>query len=459
MKVLIALAVALSAAISTASGAVSPADEAVGLLQEYIRVDTTNPPGNEKAGAIWLAAVLKKNGIDAEIFETAPGRACVYARLKGTGKKRPLVLLNHIDVVPAQASDWTQPPFGGVIADGEIWGRGTIDMKGMGIAELESLLMLKRSGKTLDRDVIFLGTPDEEVGGTYGAEWFVKNQPNKVKDAEFLINEGFFIDAGLDGKAKYWGVDVAEKSVLWLRLTAKGDAGHGSMPMPDSAPNRLVQALARVVDSPPKPEVPPAVKAYFENIASVEAEPLNSLYKTITTSVDDEASYKILLKDKLRSSMLRNTVSLTVLKAGYKTNVIPAEASAELDCRLLPEVDKDKFIAGIKKTISDNSIEISVVDWVHGAASPFNSELFDVIKQVAQKNDPGLAVVPVVVPWFTDSHWFRDFGTIAYGFEPFRIDPQHLASMHGKNERIPVESYKRGVMLLNEIVEKMVLAK
>lgn len=427
--------------------------EAVDLLSRYLQVDTTNPPGNEKLGAQFLADILEKNGIHAELFETAPGRSCVYARLKGNGKKRPMILLNHIDVVPAKAEDWKHPPFKGEIINGEIWGRGAVDMKGFGIAELEVMLMLKRSGKTLDRDVIFLGTPDEEVGGTYGAEWFAKNKADLVKDAEFLINEGFAIDTTAAGKPKYWGVDIAEKSVLWLRLTARGDAGHASMPMPDSAPNRLVRALSRVVNSPPPPSVLPAVEKFFHEIASTEPEPTRGYYEHIETSVMDPKIYTEILKNNRQlSSMLRNTVSLTVLKSGYKTNVIPAEATAELDCRLLPGVDKDKFIEEIRQKIAEPSVDISVVDWVHADASTYESELFDVIKKVAAKEQPGVPVVPVVAPWFTDSHWFRELGATAYGFEPFELDPEHVATQHGKDERLPIKTFSQGIKYLYEIV-------
>lgn len=453
------LAIALAALITLATGSVGKpdaGDEAVRLLSEYIKVNTTNPPGNETLGAEFLAKIFRGNGIDCQLFETDKGRSCLYARLKGNGKKRPLILLNHIDVVPAQASDWTHDPFGGEIIDGEIWGRGALDMKGMAVSELETMLALKRGGRVLQRDVIFLATPDEEVGGTYGAEWFAKNHPELVKDAEFLLNEGYTIEATPEGKPKYWGVDVAEKSVLWLRLTARGNAGHGSMPMPDSAPNKLVRALNHIVNEPPAPTVLPAVREFFQSVAAREAEPLKTYFANIENSVKDPKAYGEILQDKLRSSMLRNTISLTVLKSGYKTNVIPAEATAELDCRLLPGVTKDAFIDELKSKIKDPSIEFTVLDNVRAEASPTNTELYDAIKAVAAQEQPGIPVVPVVVPWFTDSHWFRDFGTVAYGFEPIEVDPEHLATMHGKNERVQVKNLKDSVRRLQKIVEKIV---
>ena len=434
--------------------------EPVELLKQYIRVDTTNPPGNEKAGAEFLASILRKNGLEATIYDTSgDNRACVYSRLKGNGKKRAIVLLNHIDVVPAQASDWKHPPFAGEVHDGEIWGRGAIDMKGMAIAQLEAMLRLKRSGNVLDRDIIFLATPDEEVGGRYGAQWFAQNHPELVKDAEFLFNEGFFIEADELGKTRYWGIDISEKSVLWLKLTARGLAGHGSMPMPDSSTNRLVKAVNRIVNAPPAPQVLPAVREYFHSISKREQSNLKNLYEHIDESVANPESYKLLLDDKLKSSMLRNTVSLTVLKAGYKTNVIPAEAVAEIDCRLLPNEKPETFIAEIKKKLDDPSIEVSILDWVHADASPYNTEAYEAIKRVAAKDEPGVPVVPVVVPWFTDSHWFRELGITSYGFVPFKIDLAHLATMHGKDERLPVASFLKGTDLMYDILAELAVGK
>lgn len=442
-------------------------DSAVKMLSDYLKIDTTNPPGNEALGAKYLADILKDHGIEAQIFETAPGRAVVYGRLKGNGKKRPLILLSHIDVVPAQAKDWKYPPFGGEIHDNEIWGRGAIDMKGMGIVELAALLALKDSESKLDRDIIYLATPDEEIGGTYGARWMVEHKKELIGDAQYLINEGFSIDSFPGGKAKYWGVDFAEKSILWLGLTANGSAGHASMPMADSANNRLLTALAKLAKNPPRMTLLSTVKEYFLSIAETEVSPQKELFANIEKSVEaDEAG---LAADKLKASMLRNTVSITVLKAGYKTNVIPAQSYAELDCRLLPGVEAQKFIEEIKKILDDPSIDIKIIEWEKAAPSPFGGEMVAAIKKIngleyqnqsslnirkkaggsqtkaAASPVPAVPVVPVVVPWFTDSHWFREQGIESYGFMPFEIDGEHLATMHGKDERLPLTSFRNGI--------------
>jgi len=430
--------------------------EATELLSKYLQVDTTNPPGNEKLGADYLASVLKQNGIEAEVFATDdPNRACVYARLKGSGKKKGIVLLNHLDVVPAEAKDWKYPPFKGEIHDGDLWGRGALDMKDMGIAELEAMLMLKREGVKLDRDIIFLGTPDEEVGGAHGAQWVKEHRPDVVKGAEFLLNEGYGIEVGANGKPLYWGVDVAEKSVLWLKVTAKGNAGHASMPVRDSAPNRLVEGLSRLVNAPVQFTVLPVVQQFFRDIADVSAPDVRELYKNLAAATKDPEKSKILMRDKQMAAMLRNTVSLTVLKAGYKTNVIPAEASAELDCRLLPDVTSGDFIQYIKSLLNDPTLEVSVLSWDKAGPSPAKSELFQAIKDVAAAESPSVPVVPLVVGWFTDSHWFRELGLTAYGFEPFDVDKEHLDTVHGKNERLPLNAFKNGIHRLHDILIKL----
>lgn len=456
LKTLLAIGlVAATAAGATGSGGTS-ADEAVATLCKYISIDTTNPPGNEKAGALYLADILRKNGIAAQTFDTAPERACVYARLAGTGKKRPLILLNHIDVVPASAKDWEHPPFEGKIYNHEIWGRGALDMKGVAVAELMTMLSIKRSGFAHDRDIIFLATPDEEASGKCGAGWMTKHHPELVKDAEYLLNEGGYIDSSAEGKAGNWVVDVGEKSALWLTVTAEGEAGHASMPIAQSAPNKLVRALAKVADNPPAPHLVPAAKTFFETVADNEEEPLRSYYKNIEQSIHEPQAYAELLKNRWRSSMLRDTVSLTVLKSGYKTNVVPAEATAELDCRLLPGTDEDQFIKNLESTIADPTVKLSIKEWDQANYSSSDNDLYKAIQNVAAgAGSTSGPVVPIVTPWITDSHWFRDFGTVAYGFAPFKIDEAHMATIHGKNERIPVDTFVEGIKILTGIVEQI----
>lgn len=347
--------------------------------------------------------------------------------------------------MPARQIDWEHPPFGGEIHDGELWGRGALDMKGMAIIELEAMLKVKRSGAKLDRDIIFLGTPDEEVGGVFGAKWFKENKADLVKDAEFLVNEGYHIAVDVKGRPFYWGVNVAEKSVLWLAVTAHGEAGHASMPIPESAPNRLVRALSRLVDQPDEPEVLPMVRQFLKDVAPRQPQNLQAAYADVDKTLADPQKRDLLLGDKLAGAMLRNTLSLTVLKSGYKTNVIPGEASAELDCRLLPGVDHEKFLERVKAKLKDPTIEVSVMSWDKAMPSSEKTELFEAIKAIAHDENPDVPVVPVVTQWFTDSHWFRELGIVAYGWEPVEQDEIHIASVHGKNERVPIKFLDAGV--------------
>ncbi len=433
--------------------------EATNLLCQYLKIDTTVPPGNEKLGAEYLASILKQNGIESELYETAPNRSCVYARLKGSGKKKAIVLLNHIDVVPAVAADWKHPPFAGEVIDNEIWGRGALDMKGFGIAELEAMLLIKRQGIKLDRDIIFLGTPDEEVGGDFGARWFSEKHPELLKDAEFLINEGSHIITGSDGKPKFWGVNFSEKNVLWLKLIATGQAGHASMPIKDSATNRLARALEKLVSVYPMAIRSPQVVPDLKKISESKPEPLKGYYAQVVEDMKNPEYIAGIENDRMLSSMLVNTASLTVLKAGYKTNVIPGEASAEIDCRLLPGVDKDEFIQHVQKIIADPTIKTTVLEWNVAGASDIQTDLMNSIKKIASEESPGTPVRPVVVPWFTDSHWFRKLGIICYGFEPFEIKPELLASMHGIDERVPVSVYSTGIRRFYKMLVDVAQAK
>src|SRR5437660_7374656 len=249
-------------------------DEATALLSQYLRINTTNPPGNEIAAARWLAAVLGRDGIEARVFEPAPGKANLYARLAGDGSARPLILLNHMDVVLASPEYWKVDPFAGTMQDGYLWGRGALDMKGEAITQLMTLLTLKRAGVALKRDGIFLATADEEVGAGVGAAWLVEHHPDLVQDAEFMITEGGTIRAGPTGRIEYYGVGTTEKSPFWLEVTAHGTAGHGSRPTPDNPVHRLVRALYRIAGYQTPLVVTPAVEPYLRDPPPLEPDPV-----------------------------------------------------------------------------------------------------------------------------------------------------------------------------------------
>jgi acetylornithine deacetylase/succinyl-diaminopimelate desuccinylase-like protein len=291
--------------------------------------------------------------------EFAPGRANLLASLKGSGKRRPLILANHMDVVPADPSRWSVAPFSGLLKDGLVYGRGAEDMKTEGILQLLAMLRLKREGVSLDRDVLFLATADEEANFA-GALRAISPEGwrDRLKDAEFLVTEGGENLVDALGRPMYFGVDTAEKGPFWLKLRTSGTPGHGSRPISESAPNRLVRALERVRVHKTEMKVLPTVQKFFEDQASRVTGPRAAWYRDLRAALADPVAARTLYDDREVSALLRNTISITVLKAGYKTNVIPGTAEAELDVRLLPGEDPQAFLSELRTVIEDPSVEI-----------------------------------------------------------------------------------------------------
>jgi len=445
-----------------AAGEQSPAvsealeQEAVSLLSEYLRVDTTNPSGNELKAAEFFKAIFDREGIEARILESAPGRGNIYARLKGDGSKKAVVLMNHMDVVPADNRYWSVDPFAGVIKDGYVWGRGALDMKGMGIVELMAMLALKRQGIPLKADVIFLGVADEEAGGAMGAGFMVKEQFDLLKDAGTVLNEYNFIAVGDDGRARYYGVEASQKTPFWLKLTATGTPGHGSTPRPDSAVNKLIQALARIVSYQTPLKVEPEVQRFYADTADLEPSPeRRQRLRDLRASLQNPAFAAEFTKNLRANAEVRNTISVTMLEGSNKVNVIPPEVSAQLDVRLLPSESPQRFLEELRKVIADDSIKVEPVLSFPASTSPTDSEFFRVLTEVANTFDPGTKVTtPLLVP-FTDCHYFREKGIPCYGFMPFRLTDQEAALLHGNDERLSVENVKFGTRFMYEIVRKM----
>src|SRR5437016_174689 len=335
-------------------------DEATALLSQYLRINTTNPPGNEIVAARWLAQVLRREGIEARIFEPAPGKANLYARLAGDGSARPIILLNHMDVVVASPEYWSVDPFSGLIKDGYIWGRGALDMKGEAIAQLMTLLALKRAHVRLKRDIIFLATADEEIGAGVGAAWIVEHQVGLVKDAEFLLNEGGLTRSDGHGNIEYYGIGTTEKSPFWLDVTAHGTAGHGSRPTPDNPVHRLVRALDRIAAWQTPLTVTPAAERSFRDLATIERDTtVRRWLSDIRAALRDSAAVRALTGDLTYNALLRNTISITGLTGSDKTNVIPPVARAGLDVRLLPGQDPDAFLAELVRVVGDTAVAIT----------------------------------------------------------------------------------------------------
>jgi acetylornithine deacetylase/succinyl-diaminopimelate desuccinylase-like protein len=431
--------------------------EAGTLLSQYLRINTTNPPGNEIVAARWLAAVLRRDGIEAQIFEPAPGKANLYARLRGDGSTRPLILLNHMDVVLASPAYWQVDPFSGAVQGGYIWGRGALDMKGEGIVQLMTLLTLKRAGVPLKRDVIFLATSDEEIGAGVGAGWFAEHHADLIRNAEFLINEGGTTRANERGGVDYYGVGTTEKSPFWLDMTARGTPGHGSRPTPDNPVDRLVRALDRIADWRTPLVVTPAVERYFRDLASIETDSMRRRwFADIRVALRDSVAVRAITGDLTYNALLRNTISITGLRGSDKTNVIPPLATAVLDVRLLPGQEPAAFLAELQRVVGDTAVTFRPQgpSWP-ATESPTDTELFRAIEAAARVRHPDALVTTPMLAGFTDSHYFRRLGIASYGLGPFPLTTSDSRGVHGNDERVSLEALRFGVRFLYDVVRRV----
>jgi acetylornithine deacetylase/succinyl-diaminopimelate desuccinylase-like protein len=426
--------------------------EALDKLAEYVRIDTTNPPGNEIATAKWFGQIFRAEGIPYEIAESEPGRGNVVARMKGTGSEPALILLAHMDVVPASRQFWTVDPFAAVVKEGYLWGRGTLDMKGLGTAELMAFLLLYRNHVPLRRDVIFLATADEEAGGVYGAAWVVKNRPAWISGAESLVTETASAYAEENGGPRQYRIILGEKAPAWMKLTSKGRAGHAAYPNPESATNRMIAALERLRTTPQPLEVTPVARQALHTQAAYEPEPWRSRFQDIDAYVKTPGAYNELLKRPAVLTQLSNTISITMLEGSNKINVVPTVATAQLDCRLLPGITIEQWIQRLRATIQDDSITVETVFHFKPNDSPADTPLSREIKTSVSRLFPQAVVVDDLQPSFTDSHWFRDLGIVSYGFPIFPVSAADRARVHGNDERISIAAYEEGVRLMWEFV-------
>ena len=429
-------------------------DMAVDLMQQYLRIDTSNPPGNELAAAKFFKNLFDQNGIDNEIFEYKPGRANIIARIKGNGSKRPIILLSHMDVVTAEPASWKVDPFSATILNGYIYGRGALDMKSEGLLHLMTMILLKRDGTPLARDVIFLGTADEEVNDE-GSLWMIANKSDLFKDAEYLLTEGG--DNLLeDGEVKIVGVDVAEKAPFWLRLTATGLPGHGSRPVADSATNRLIRAMSRILEWETPVKLLPAVEKYFKDIAPLQSEPLRSQFANLRGSLKDPAFVKSLTSQREYNFLLRNTISITMLSGSKQTNVIPNVATCNIDVRLLPGESTEEFLKALAAVVADPAIKIENVNrFKPPNSSSVDTELFSLISRATKANHPKAVVTTKMLSGYTESQLYRQLGITAYGWAPFYTTPEDDEGVHGNNERISVTNIRQGTREFYEVVRNI----
>lgn len=421
------------------------------LLQQYIRLDTTNPPGNEIVGARFLEHVLERNGIAAEVIESAPGRANLVARRKGQGEGKAVVLLHHIDVVPATADEWSVPPLSGELRDGFVWGRGALDNKGAGVMALVTFVMLHRLEIVLPRDVVLLAVADEESGGAQGARWLLDHRADLFEDVEFVLNEGgAILDTG--GRALY-NVELAQKAPLWLRVTAEGRSGHGAAPEPNAATHVLARALGRLAAHQFPIKVLPEVQAVFHARAAGMPSPAREEHMDLEASLENAAFRERFLADPRNAALVRNTHAITVLEGGNKENVVPPTASAVLDLRLLPGEHPEAVTAEIVRVMAEPSLRIETLLSWEAHASPRDTALFRAIESVAHARDPGAPVNANVIGGFTDCSAFRARGIVCYGFVPIRLDVDAFARIHGKDERVSVASLARAVVDLTALLQ------
>jgi acetylornithine deacetylase/succinyl-diaminopimelate desuccinylase-like protein len=428
--------------------------EAIHHLQKYLRIDTVNPPGNEMEGARFFKNIFDAESIPCQIFEPSPGRGNLLATLKGNGKKRPILLLNHMDVVPVERERWSFDPFAGIIQDGYLYGRGAIDDKSMGIIEMMALFILKREKVPLEKDILFFAAADEETGGKWGVQWAMENV-SSLRNSEYALNEGGYVILNETGDPDRYEISNGQKVVFQLRLKARGTSGHGSMPHPDNPNVKLIHALEAVTQWETPYNILPMVKEYFLRMAPKQPPDERKFFEDIEKGLSDPSFSARLTSNPIYNAMVRDTISLTMLQGGSKANVIPSESNATLDCRLIPGSSKKNFLKEIKRRLGE---EIEVEGSMEGnpvPPSPFNTDLFQAIQKFAKENDPDCPVVPFLLPGATDSRFLRERGMTTYDFCPFRLQEKEIYRIHGNDERIAIENLRFGMKMLVEIIKEV----
>jgi acetylornithine deacetylase/succinyl-diaminopimelate desuccinylase-like protein len=433
-------------------------DETAQLLAQYIRINTSNPPGNELATARWLKEVLAKEGIEGQILDTAElgqGRANFYARLKGSGPGKAIALVHHMDVVPVSRQFWSVDPFAGLIKDGYVWGRGALDMKGHGIIQLVTFIAIKRAGVPLTRDLVFLANADEEIGGL-GSRTFIQRHPDLVDQMEYVLTEG--ADTRVEnGRTRWFGIDVGEKRTFWKRMIAQGTTSHGSVPLGDNPVDRLVKALARLSAWQTPARLTPAVDRFFKAQSRYETGERRAWLADPARALRTRRGRAWLLSEPERNALLRNTVTPTVLTGSDKTNTIPQQASAELDIRLLPDEDTTEFRRELERIIGDSGIALeSIGDLAPRYDAPLDTELFRALERVAGRLLPGVPIATPISAGASDRPYYAAAGLICYGIDPWLVElEESRLSVHGNNERLSLKNIEFGLRLYAGVLQEM----
>lgn len=434
-------------------------DEALEHLQAYIRVDTSNPPGNETAAAELLRSWLAAEGIDARFYDAMnnPARQALVARLPGRSG-RSVVLMSHSDVVPAVSAEWSHPPFAADIANGNVYGRGTLDTKGLGILQLMTLVMLHRQAIVPHDDVLLLIEPDEEEDGA-GVKGMLERFPEVFGNVRMVLNEGAsgMRDLFKPGQVVMF-VQTAEKGIAWMRLRAHGDAGHGSVPLRNNAVITMARALDRIAayQTPLRPA--PPVLRLFAALADQQPFPISFAMRHIDNPIVQTLFHRQLTARPQADAMLRTTISLTGMHGGYKTNVIPAETEATLDCRVTVGDSGEALKREIERVVNDPRVEIDLLQNGTPNESPINEQLMDAVRTSTVAHYPGALVAPLMSTGVTDSAHFRRRNIPAYGFSPLILTETDVASVHGIDERVSIASFRTAVQIYFDVVTKLTAA-
>lgn len=421
--------------------------EALDVFRHYLRIDTSNPPGNEGPAARYLGGLMEAEGIECEYLEAAPGREIVIGRLRGDGSRRALLLGNHTDVVPVEEEYWEVPPFEGVVRDGRVYGRGAMDMKGAGVMQLFALLLARRRALPLRRDILFVAVPDEETGSDLGMAWLIRERPELFEEVEFALNEGGSGLADFGGQAaRLFEVAVTEKEMCPLRLRVVGTAGHASKPARDNSAVTLVEALAKLANWERGITVDERTRDYIERLheGGLLADPddREAVVRAVRASPDSEAAFT-------------NTLNVTQLAAGIKSNVIPARSEAVVDCRLLPGQSRHDWKREVEAFLDDPRIEVDFLGHEEPpAVSPWETDLSRIITEVVQEAFEDAVIVPATSVVGTDNRWLRPLGIPSYGFIPCVLSQEERDGFHANNEFLTVENFNMGVELMYETVRR-----
>ncbi len=431
-------------------------DEAAQILSGFIKVDTTNPPGNETRGSQYLKGILDREGIASEIFELEPGRGNIVARLKGNGKKKPVLLMGHIDTVGIEREKWTFDPFGGSIKDGYVYGRGASDDKGMASACLEVFLLLHRLKVPLDRDVIFLAEAGEEGTSRVGIDFMVEQHWDKI-ECEYALNEGGEIHETA-GKVQYVGVATTEKVSRGMRLVARGTSGHGSMPRPDNAITHLAAATAKVGAWRAPMRLNETTRTFFSRLATVSSAEDRYLFTHLEDpQVSESVQDQVWAKSIKYNSMLRTSIVPTIIKGGLRTNVIPGDAEVTLDVRAVPDEDIPALVESLRRLINDPAVEVIPNSGRSRPSNPpsgLNTEMFLALERSQQHVFPGVITLPLMLTGATDSAQLRAKGVHAYGLGSV-VSDRELASVHGNDERLSVNGLGKFVEFIYGAVAEL----